>query len=71
MWQQLVSERNSDVTERQMLPGQGVNITAADACVMMVQLKISRYIHGGRKEDDFVDMCGYAAMAAECAREQR
>ena len=71
MWQQFVTEKNSDVSERQHLAGQGQKLSASDACLMMVQLKISRYIHGGHNVDNFVDICGYAAMAAECVMDRR
>lgn len=44
----------------------GVALTAVDAANMLVLLKVSRAKGGGR-EDDFIDMAGYAALAGELA----
>jgi hypothetical protein len=33
---------------------------------MMVLLKVARTQHGGLNHDDYADMAGYAAVAAEC-----
>lgn len=42
----------------------GKQITAADVAVMMLLLKVARTQHTP-KRDSFVDMIGYAALAAE------
>ena len=42
------------------------NITAEDVALMMVLMKISRNSQGKKsKIDNFIDMCGYAAIAGE------
>ena len=42
------------------------NITAEDVALMMVLMKISRNIQGKKSNlDNFIDMCGYAAIAGE------
>jgi hypothetical protein len=43
-----------------------VNITADQVALMMVLLKVARTQHGGLNHDDYADMAGYAAVAAEC-----
>lgn len=45
----------------------GKQITAADVAVMMLLLKVARTQHTP-KRDSFVDMIGYAALAAEMSR---
>lgn len=40
-------------------------VTPSDVAVMMVLLKVARTQGGGFVEDNFVDMCGYSAIAAE------
>ena len=42
-----------------------VHISGVDASVMMVLFKAARVALGRAKDDSFVDMCGYAANAAE------
>lgn len=42
-------------------------ITAHDVAVMMALLKIARIASGQTKEDNYVDLCGYAACAGEIA----
>lgn len=42
-----------------------VHIDGADAATMMVLFKVARVATGRFKEDNFVDMCGYAANGAE------
>ena len=42
------------------------NITAEDVALMMVLMKISRNNQGNKNNlDNFIDMCGYAAIAGE------
>ena len=42
------------------------NITAEDVALMMVLMKISRNTQGKKNNlDNFIDMCGYAAIAGE------
>ena len=42
------------------------SITAEDVALMMVLLKISRNTQGKKNNmDNFIDMCGYAAIAGE------
>lgn len=42
-------------------------ITAHDVAVMMALLKVARIASGQTKEDNYVDLCGYAACAGELA----
>ena len=44
-----------------------VPITAEQAAVMMVLLKVARTKTGSLNRDDFVDMVGYAGLAGEIA----
>ena len=42
------------------------NISAEDVALMMVLMKISRNTQGKKSNiDNFIDMCGYAAIAGE------
>ena len=42
------------------------SITAEDVALMMVRLKVSRHTQGTKNNlDNFIDMCGYAAIAGE------
>jgi Domain of unknown function (DUF6378) len=45
----------------------GVPITASDAALMMVLLKIARTKTGAFNLDNYVDASGYSAIAAEVA----
>ena len=45
----------------------GMPITARDAALMMVLLKVARTKTGAFNLDDYVDAAGYAAIAAEIA----
>lgn len=40
-------------------------VSQSDAAKMMVLLKIARSENGALNPDDYVDMCGYAAIAGE------
>lgn len=43
------------------------DISAHDVAIMMTLLKIGRVKSGRRKDDNYTDLCGYAACAAEIA----
>lgn len=45
----------------------GYPISAEDVAIMMALLKIARIRSGNYKADSFVDLCGYASIAAEIA----
>ena len=49
----------------------GVHIDAHDVAAMMALLKIARIKSGQRKADNYIDLAGYAACAAELAGEER
>ena len=42
-------------------------ITAHDVAIMMALLKVARIASGQTKEDNYVDLAGYAACAGEIA----
>ena len=44
-----------------------VSISASQVPLMMVLLKLARIKNGKFNEDDYVDMCGYSALAGEIA----
>ena len=46
----------------------GVNVTACDVAAMMVLMKVSRS-KGKPHKDNWVDICGYAALAGEMESE--
>ena len=48
----------------------GVMLKAEDVAVMMILLKIARIRTGKYKPDNFIDIAGYAACAAEVAGRQ-
>ena len=41
-----------------------IKLTPTDVAMMMMLVKIARCIHS-YKDDSFIDMCGYAALAGE------
>lgn len=45
--------------------GVGLPLSAHDVAVMMVLLKVARTLSGNFNLDDYVDMAGYAGVAAE------
>ena len=45
----------------------GVEIVPEDVAMMMIMLKIARAKTGSYKEDNYIDIAGYAACAAEIA----
>jgi hypothetical protein len=42
-------------------------ITAHDVAMMMALLKVARIASGQTKEDNYIDLAGYAALAGEIA----
>ena len=49
----------------------GVTFTAHDAAMMMALLKVARIKGGAGSEDSYVDLCGYAALAADMWRQEK
>jgi hypothetical protein len=47
--------------------GGNVKINAEDVAVMMCLLKIARIASGQKKDDNYIDLAGYAACAGEIA----
>lgn len=47
------------------------SLTAHDVAMMMCLLKIARIKTGAGKEDSYVDLCGYAALAADIAAQEK
>lgn len=45
----------------------GVSFTAQDVAIMLALLKIGRMSSGQVKEDNYIDLAGYAACAGEIA----
>ena len=45
----------------------GYEVSARDVAIMMALLKIAREKHGAGKTDNYVDGCGYLALAADMA----
>lgn len=43
----------------------GIELTPADVAAMMILMKVSRVTTSPRKEDNWVDIAGYAACGAE------
>lgn len=43
----------------------GRSIDAVDVANMMILLKVSRNASGHGKEDNWIDICGYAALGGE------
>ncbi|MBR5782885.1 MAG: hypothetical protein IKY33_01515 [Clostridia bacterium] len=48
----------------------GTEVDAEDVALMMALLKIARCAAGTGKEDNYIDLAGYAACAAEIATNQ-
>lgn len=49
----------------------GFKVTPEDVSVMMCLLKIARMSTGSGKTDNYVDLCGYAALAYEMACKEK
>jgi hypothetical protein len=47
-----------------------INILPEDVANMMVLLKVARTQLGNHNQDDFVDACGYSAIAGEIANKR-
>jgi len=60
-------EQNFAVIARLWSDYVGYPISPTDVAVMMALLKIARIRNGKFKEDNFIDLAGYAACAAELA----
>ena len=45
----------------------GIEITPHDVGLMMIQLKVARAKTGVSKDDSYIDICGYGALAGEIA----
>jgi hypothetical protein len=56
--------------EAYLNPKEGISISIApqDVAMMMCLLKIARSTASPQKADSYVDLCGYAALAAELAQ---
>ena len=48
----------------------GVELSEADGWRFMVALKQAREVQGGLHADDYIDICGYSALLAECLHNQ-
>tara|TARA_Y100000385_G_C12693198_1_gene467276 strand:+ start:251 stop:520 length:270 start_codon:yes stop_codon:yes gene_type:complete len=48
----------------------GVPLEGYQVALMMADLKIARMVSSGPHEDSFVDICGYAALAAELSEDE-
>ena len=48
----------------------GIDVSPRQAAEMMVLLKIARQRTGRGKWDNYVDMCGYASLAADIAEKE-
>jgi hypothetical protein len=51
--------------------GEGALLTPRDVALMMALLKIARTKAGSHNPDDYVDLCGYGAVAGEIAERQK
>ena len=49
----------------------GINFTPHDVAMMMALLKVARIKGGAGSEDSYVDLCGYAALAADMWRQEK
>lgn len=47
------------------------SLSATDAALMMVLLKVARTQGGAHNHDDFLDIAGYGALAGEIASSER
>ena len=46
----------------------GIEVTPVDVVIMMIQLKSARVKTGAGKDDNWIDIAGYAACGAECEK---
>ena len=49
----------------------GYEITPEDVAVMMALLKVGRIASGQKKDDNYIDLAGYAACACEIATDSK
>ena len=49
----------------------GIEFTPHDVAMMMALLKVARIKCGAGSEDSYVDLCGYAALAADMWRQEK
>jgi hypothetical protein len=49
----------------------GKHFTPEQVAMMMIGLKLARLSHDATKADSWVDVCGYAALGAEIADQNR
>ena len=49
----------------------GINFTPHDVAMMMALLKVARIKGGAGSEDSYIDLCGYAALAADMWRQEK
>ena len=49
----------------------GTDVTPKDVAMMMALLKVARIKGGAGSEDSYVDLCGYAALAADMWRQEK
>lgn len=47
-----------------------IDIAGNQVPIMMVLFKIARSMNGNFNKDDYIDMCGYSALAGEMATKQ-
>lgn len=48
----------------------GIEFTEHDVAMMMALMKVAR-VQAGTKEDSYVDLCGYVALAGELDQRER
>lgn len=49
----------------------GIEFTPHGVAMMMTLLKVARIKGGAGSEDSYIDLCGYAALAADMWRQER
>ena len=49
----------------------GIEFTPHDVAMMMALLKVARIKGGAGSEDSYIDLCGYAALAADMWRQEK
>lgn len=49
----------------------GMGISATDVANMMILMKVARNASGVYKEDNWIDICGYAALGGEIQGEEQ
>lgn len=47
----------------------GMEVTPEQVCLCMIELKVSRYMHG-KQRDSVVDICGYAGLIEMIGQER-